>query len=304
LFLTGCIHGWKRPVYEVLEPLRSAHRVGLETGDFEFSFLNSHLLSLSSIGAGVPLNVVEKDVNGFCQLMVTKKHESTLQLALVILQTIHHLMGLSEDPLAVAGNIADYGKALTHATKTDNTTFMMAILSQRTVLAYLFGANDLASELVTKWRHFRFPSGPDMFLCCLFDGLVAATTARMHRQQRRNNLGILKKNIKALNRWARVAPSNCLDKLFLLEGEQASVQGDHELAYQKYTCANALAADSKCLWVQAIANEKAGEHLKARGECDLAKPFFHRAFALFEEWGAHAKAEQLKGHLSQVEFES
>jgi hypothetical protein len=296
----GCIHGWKRPVYEILEPLRSAHRVGLETGDFEFSFLNSHIFGLSAIEAGVSLSQVEKDVNGFCQMMVTKRHESTLQLALVILQTVHHLMGLSVDPLAVAGDVTDYGKALDHAVETNNATFQMAILTQRTVLAYVFGANDLALELIAKWRHFRFPSGPDMFLCCLFDGLVAATAARQHRQQRRSHLGILKNSIKALTRWARDAPSNCLDKVFLLEGELASLRGNHIVACQKYTCANALALDSKCFWVQALANERAAEHYKLRCEYDLAKPFFRRAVDLFAEWGAYAKAKRLRAYLEDV----
>jgi tetratricopeptide (TPR) repeat protein len=281
----------------VLEPLRYGHRVGLETGDFEFSFLTSHLFSLSSIQAGVPLNLVEKDVNGFCQLMVSKRHESTLQMAKVLLQTVHHFMGLTENPLSLSGDVIDYGKALDHATETDNAAFKMAILSQRTWLAYIFGSYDLASELVTKWRHFRYNSAPDMFVSCLFDGLIAAAAARRHKQQRKRQLAILQENIKTFRKWARVSPNNCQDKLFLLVAEMASLRGDHELAFQKYTCANALAMDSKCLWSQALTNERAGEHLKALGECDLAKPFFRRACDLFAEWGAYAKVQQLKAQL-------
>lgn len=285
---------------EALEPLRLAHRVGIETGDFEFSFLNANLFCLNSIEAGEPLVRVEKNVKSFCDLMATRKQETLLQLAKVFLQTIHHLMGFTNDPLALSGDILDFGDAFNHAKSTSNTSLATAILLERTLLAYVFNAYDLANEIADQWREniFNIPPGAGIFTACYFVGLVSLAMARRCRKERRKHLRVAESNINRFRKWAGDSPHNCLDKLFLLEAERASILGQHKLAYEKYACANALAADSGCLWTQAIANERAGEHLVARGEHDVAKIYFGRACSLWEQWGALAKAQKLKEDLA------
>ena len=39
----GCVHGWKRPTAECLEPLTIAHEVGIESGDIEFAMLGANV---------------------------------------------------------------------------------------------------------------------------------------------------------------------------------------------------------------------------------------------------------------------
>lgn len=45
----GCVHGWKKPIQEVLEPLKYAHGVGLECGDVEFAMINVNIYSWTRV---------------------------------------------------------------------------------------------------------------------------------------------------------------------------------------------------------------------------------------------------------------
>jgi predicted ATPase len=54
----GCVHGWKKPIQEALEPLKYAHRVGLETGDIEFAMLNSNIYCCTSPASLVAIHFV------------------------------------------------------------------------------------------------------------------------------------------------------------------------------------------------------------------------------------------------------
>jgi hypothetical protein len=279
--------------------LQLARRVGLETGDFEFSFLNAALLCHNSIAAGVDLSKIEKNAKSFCDLMVSRKQATLLQRARTFLQTIHHLMGFTKDPLSLSGDIIDFGEALRYATETENLLLRTAILLERTLTAYFFNAYDLANELAGQWReHISIiPAGCGILIASFFDGLVALAVARRCRKGRRKHLRIADSHIKRFKKWASESPHNFVDKLFLLKAERASIFGHHKVAYEKYACANAFAADSGCLWSQAIANERAGEHLAARGEWDLARTYFSRACELWERWGACAKVQRLKADL-------
>jgi predicted ATPase len=53
----GCIHPWKRPLRDSLEPFLHAHRIGMQTGDMEFSSLNANMYCFVAMDAGVPLDV-------------------------------------------------------------------------------------------------------------------------------------------------------------------------------------------------------------------------------------------------------
>jgi predicted ATPase len=292
----GCMSGWKRPIRESLEPLRHAYRVGLETGDVEFGFMNALFLCMNSFEAGVPLPHVEKILRGFCDTMATRKQQPLLRLGMLTLQTIHHLMGLTDNPLSMSGNVIDFGETLDLLAESTNPMVRVGIEFRRTCLAYIFGNLDLVVELTKHWRNrmSRVPPSAVFISACFMDGLVALMMARRLVRERRKNLRIANAQIQRFKKLANHSPHNCLDKLFLLEAERASVLGNNMVALKKFTCANALSVDSGCLWSQAIANERAGEHLAACGDNVMARVFFCRAVEVWERWGATAKAQRLK----------
>jgi hypothetical protein len=55
----GCIYPLRYPIRDALDHLFYAHRVGMQTGDIEYSCLCAYLWSSRSINAGVPLDEIE-----------------------------------------------------------------------------------------------------------------------------------------------------------------------------------------------------------------------------------------------------
>ncbi len=281
---------------DTFEPLRHAHTVGLETGDVEFGFVSANFLCMNCFEAGVPLPCVERSLKTFCDMMAVRKQQPLLRLGMVALQAAHHLMGFTDDPLSLIGDVLDMREFLDVGETTIIPTVKTAMAFRRTFLAYIFDDLDLILELVDLWRGriFNIPPSAIVLSACFVDGLVALMLARRRPHERKKHLRIADSQIRRFKRLANDSPQNCLDKLFLLQAEKASVMGNHKVAVKKYTCANALAADSGCLWSQAIANERAGEHLSLRGDTLQARKFIDRAIEVWGRWGATAKTRRLK----------
>lgn len=282
---------------DTVEPLRHAHRIGLETGDFEFAFTIANLLFINSFHAGVPLPHLEKALKTCCDMMETRKQQQLLRrMCMIGLQTVHHLMGFTDDPLLSPGDVVDLATALDDLPETNNQMAGASLDLRRIFIAYVFGDCDLVVDIVKErlGRVYRFPQSALVMSGCILHGLVAAMMARRRPKERTKCLRILSRQIRRFKKWAYDSPQNCLDKLFLLRAESASVMGKHKVAVTHYINANALAADSGCLWLQAIANERAAEHLAQHGDAFAARAFFLRACEVWERWGASAKVRRLR----------
>jgi len=295
----GCIWSWKRPLKGVLEPLLRAHRVGMQTGDVEFASLCANLYCFHAAESGVPLNIIHQEWSGFRELMLSNRQHSLLRMSMPTVQAVHHYMGLSEDPLSTKGDLMDYDEALEEALKMGNTTSALGIRACRMEVAYVFNHSDLAAELADTLLKdmWQMPPSFDQIPVFFFAGMVAAAMVAKGKSARRN-MKTTKKILKFLRRWATSTPHNCLDKLFLLEAQIASVTGKNAKAYEKYTCSIALAKDSGFLFMHAFANEHAGRHLYQLGDLHAAAPYFRKACSSYEEWGGKAKYKQL---LAEVE---
>ena len=51
----GCVHPWKKPVQEILLPLKRAHQTGLESGDIEFAMLSANVYVWTQVSDRISL---------------------------------------------------------------------------------------------------------------------------------------------------------------------------------------------------------------------------------------------------------
>lgn len=103
----GIMYPRKKPIRGCLEPLLYANRIGLQTGDLEFSCICANIYCFNAMDAGMPLDVIDRKWRNFQDVMHSKKQESFIELSMPNLQAIHHLMGLSDDPLSPRGDLID-----------------------------------------------------------------------------------------------------------------------------------------------------------------------------------------------------
>ena len=80
----------------------------------------------------------------------------------------------------------------------------------------------------------------------------------------------------------------------------ADLAGDSGLAKKHYGVAIVWAARRGFTNVEALANERFGEHVLRLGDLNDAVYHFDRAIALYQEWGAHAKVLRLRSAHSSL----
>jgi predicted ATPase len=296
----GCIYPWKKPIRETVEPLLRAHHVGMQTGDVVFASLCANIYCDNAIDSGTPLGVIEHEWRGFQEVMLSNRQISLLRMAMPAVQTVHHYMGLSEDPLSRKGDILDYDEVLEDALKHQRVISASYIRLSRMVVAYVFNDYDLASaNAVEEKDYWQLPCTFERASSYFIGSMVALAEAREGKEVRKK-LKFAKRAVKVFKVWATHSPHNFLDRLFLLQAEVASVCGKNTKAYEKYACAVAMTAHSGFLMMDALANERAARHLLAIGEVLDAEPYFRRACSSYDKWGGKAKLVRLQAEVDAI----
>jgi hypothetical protein len=207
-------------------------------------------------------------------------------------------MGLSSDPLSPKGDLVDTDEMLQYC--IDNRLHYSANgirLSQMTV-AYVFNDYELADSLAQIAVKDIWSMPPSFEIVRgTFMGAMIALAMAAKGENVRKNVKQAKKALKAMKQFSLSCPANCLDKKFLLEAELASVRGKEAKAFEKYTCAIALAKDNGFLVNHALANERTARFFVARGKLSDAAHYFRQACLLYDEWGGKAKVERLRSEL-------
>jgi hypothetical protein len=123
--------------------------------------------------------------------------------------------------------------------------------------------------------------------------ICLANARESQPRQRRQLISTARTILKKLQIVAQHNPHAGLHKVYLIEAEIASVEGNRECAMTKYYQAIALAGEEENLHLQALACERAGVSMREFGERELADRFLGRALVLYEKWGATAIADRL-----------
>eukprot|EP00977_Amphora_coffeiformis_P016260 scaffold4976_cov161-Amphora_coffeaeformis.AAC.6 len=297
----GCVFPWIRPIKEVVQPLLKAHLVGLETGDIEFAGLCSNLSTMYAMESGTPLQDIDRNFRVFSEKMKTYRQESHLRVALPNIQMIHHLMGLTEDPLSSRGDLTDFDELYRDAEEKGSFASAVAIRYCRAVLHYLFNDYHTASTFCISRKELGMVAptcerSTGFFYLCLISLAMVRDGVN-----RRSNLGEARKAIKFMNSWARRCPENFMNKVFLMEAELASVQKKNALAYEKYICAISLAQTNGLVQDAALSCELLARHLYALGQASKAQKHFERACEFYTGWGALGKKRQLVAYMISLQ---
>lgn len=217
-------------------------------------------------------------------------------------QTIHNLMGVSDgDPTVLSGKAINEHD-LDEMKKTSGTAFLRSH-SSRMILCYLFSDFKKAQLHADACKALVDSPiiGIDFVTNLLFEVLTMLANLGTSGKQKKT-LDYVKKRIERVKYWAQQSPYNFLGSLYILDAELAVATGDHAEAFSKYVCAISLSKDSGSMLRTALANERAGKYFFERGQKKESKRFIDEAVAVYEKWGASAKAKHLRDELRFVKF--
>ena len=297
----GWIAPWKQPLRSTFAPTLHAHRVGLETGDIEYSSIGSHLYSMNAFVAGAPLQELEIEMSIFVDLMNRHKQGPWAAATSVQLQMIHNLMGKSADPLILRGEIMTDEKVAEIASQQSMEsyeTYFVQVMVWSLLLAYHFG--DLKKALATANDSCQiikdFGSSFLVSIHYFYHGMasLAAASDPAYEATKKEHLFVASKALKKLKRVANHCPENCQHKVFLMQAEFAAVQGDLEKAVGLYNKSISLANKHGFVQDEALANERAALALWQSTNNATANIHMNQAVELYTAWGAAAKRKQLE----------
>jgi hypothetical protein len=153
------------------------------------------------------------------------------------------------------------------------------------------------------------PPTPFIVQVSFLNGMIAFAMATLDRKdntarpRRTQQQYILegKRMMRFVKKYALWNPTNFVDKQFLLEAEFAAFTGQPDQAMHKFTCAIAMSKVSRNLFVQGLANERAGRFCYSRLEQPHdALLYFDEALVLYQEWKAYRKVNQLRAELKML----
>ena len=301
----GSVYLWKRPVRQIFEPMKRAHRIALESGDIDFAMLNANTYCWESFDIS-SLKKMEKIVSGFSSRMEVYGEGSVLMMIKPLWQMVHNFMGKAEDdPRILTGQIMEQDYATQYA-RENNKTLLIWIHFYRMLLSYMFGDYESADIHASVCRlneeeSSSLSSNPfgssDRVLLTFYSGLVALSLAQEKKMKKNHRAQIqqAKKCIKVFKVWGKQCPENFLGKLYFLEAELAAATGDHKRAHSKYTSAISLSREGGYILQHALANERAGKYFLSIGDMGLALSYLKEAMHVYSnKWGSITKCEQLR----------
>lgn len=287
---------WQRPVHESFEPLRRAVHSGIHNGDQEYAFYAAIHCTNYELFAAEPLADIRGEQLAYRALIERYQMAFHLDFAHIWEQTIVNLLGQSEVPTRLIGDVLDEQVALPRWHATNNVFLLLCAYCSKAMLAYIFGEFELALAAARQCRDYAAGASGTLYVVWhnLYDSLsllACATDAAV--SEREQMLAEVRSNQDIMAAWATHVPANFKAGYDLVAAEYARVCDDSIVAVGLYEQAVNSARQYNCLSVEALACERAARFHRDLGHRQIATMYVTDAYRAYRQWGAEGKVAQL-----------
>ena len=278
---------WKEPISGIITNLDKCYVELLNLGVFESAAFAIHSFLYFSFFKGVDLNYLKSRCNDIVAIVSTLNQPTTLHRIQMYNQAILNLLGESEVPYLLKGEVYDEDKMIPLHYEDNISIAIHNIHFLKAYMAFLFNEYKLAAEEIEKVKEFKEAAAASFFVP-LFDFLSALIHASFPDGQRR-----VRRKLKKLKKYAESAPSNYLRYYTLVKAEFARVSNNIGGARVLYDDAIYQAREAGNLPDEALGWELAGRFYHQIHRDDKASTCFQYAYDSHLRWGAKAKADQI-----------
>ncbi len=294
---------WKEHLKNTLEPLMSAYSQGLETGELEFAGYAIYNYCYYSYFVGKPLAQLEREIAKFAVSLKKINHETALNYQAICWQAILKLLGKSQNPEELKGEICDEAQILYLYQKNNNLMGIYNLQLHKLILYYLFDKYQEAYTKVVKTADYLSTVSElvTVTVFYFYDSLVRlAVYLDVPPSEQTELLSCVQANQEKVKKWAVHAPMNHLHKFYLVEAEKHRVLGEKLEALERYEQAIAFAKENDYINEEAIALELAAKFYLSWGKETIATTYMTNAYYAYIRWGAIAKANNLAEKYPQL----
>ena len=300
------VRHWKEPLREVLTGFREAYEIGLETGNFEWTFYASiHYCFYSLLTSDKNLRSLANEIVGYMDTFRQLKQTSSLHHYQMMQQFISNLANEVATPDHLSGLWYDETEMLPrHVTMNDKMSIFV-LHFYKLMLCYLFQAYPNAvtnAIIIEKYIHSGVAAAlPFIPIFYFYDSLAhLAIYLDSSLSEQKRILAKVQTNQEKMKKWADHAPPNCLHKYYLVEAEQARVLEQDGEAREHYDKAIEAAREHRYLNEEALANELAARFYLTKDNLKLAQLYLIEARNGYARWGATTKVKALEEAFPQL----
>jgi predicted ATPase/GAF domain-containing protein/tRNA A-37 threonylcarbamoyl transferase component Bud32 len=288
---------WQEPVRNSLASLQSAYQIGLEMGDLYYGTTCAYIYSFHSAFVGKELTQLAVEIAAYDRAFSKLKQQNTLNYLKIYGQTVLNLMGCSQSPYCLLGELYDEEVMLTMHQSANDRYALCALYVNKLYLCCLFGEYHQAVANANQAQEY-LDGATATLLIPLFNfydtlahlGIYSSVSIS---EQQQILLRVAARKTK-MQQWADHAPMNYLHKFYLIQAEQYRIQGCYLEAIDFYDRAIAEAREHKYINEEAFANELAAKFYLDWGKVKIAPIYLNEAHYLYSLWGATAKVEDLQ----------
>ncbi len=290
----GTIRFFKEPVKDTIASLVEGMQSGLEMGNIENAGYCAVIAGYHSLLSGENLELVDKKILGYSELMQKLKLETLAAATNIFRQAALNLQAVSLNKSALIGEAFDERTMASEVIK--NYSFKGFYYGCKTIICYLFNEYESAIEnaIIAEETHAN-NAGLLIYIANNFYYSLAllALCNKTSISKNKQYLKQVKYNQQQMQKWVKQAPCNFQHKYKLIEAEKARVIGNIQLAIDLYDLAIAGAKANDYLQEEALANELAARFYLSLGKDKIAKMYMTEAYYGYIRWGAIAKVQDL-----------
>jgi diguanylate cyclase (GGDEF)-like protein len=289
------IQHWKKHARDDLDFYRKAYRFSLDAGNFIYAGHSVNAAIDTRLILGNNLDEILEDIKKHEDFMKIVKDPFITTRRAENIQFVLNLKGLTESRFSLSGEGYDETSHIKRLRKEKNFFGLCYTLLYKVKLLYLYGGFEEARKTAEELdRHIKVPVGtllvPEHYF---YYSLVLTALLRSGRLNRRYK-GIIRRNQRKMERWARLCPENFSHKYDLVRAEIAGIEGHFRRAVNLYHTAIQSAQEHGYLQNEAIACERMAIFYLTNACKREAALFMKRAHQCYVRWGATAKVREME----------
>jgi len=286
---------WKKPLIELNNDLEKAFRLSIEYGDNEWASYAAHNLIYHLFISGSQLHTLSKK-GATLELQIEKfKQDLTLKRLQLFRQSMDNLINETDSPDLLRGNIYDESTMDIGEVTKENEVYFQNLYILKLYLALLFNNSEQAKKYIAQAERFQETvKGTSLNPLFYFFRSLAIADSSINAAVKSPILKQVKKDIKQLKRFEKLAPQYNTHKTLLLQAEYHYLKGEMETAKIFYDKALKFATENGMLNDLAFCWERAGQFFLNTKQDLLADFYLQNAYKTYKRWGADAKVKQME----------
>ncbi len=301
IVINGFLNHWKiHPGHFVLA-LPTYFDAAKESGDIEYAALCLFNQTLYSFCLGQSLMRLEQEAAQRDEIIQSYNQNTPLFFNKIFLQSVINLRGGAVNPTELIGRSYDESVMIDIHLQTNDKSCLFACYMQKAYLQYLFYQHELALTYITKTEQYIESAIASVIYPVYFfyEALIYAAQAKS-KEASSTVLKRVKKNLRKLEKWAKLSPEHHEHRHQLLQAEYYRLIGNSYEAASCYEESIRRASENQFIQEAALANELAGKYYLEQGRESLAVYYLESAVRAYAQWGAIEKVKHLTAQFGKL----